>query len=413
MQDEKSSCLRRYGKAILWVLLDQWFVLAMGIVIIIASQVQVAAAHQVKKEIVVTYLSVSIIFFITGCTLPTRVLIDNYSRWTIHIFVQIQCFLMTSAIIFGIVSACATNRSFMDPGLLVGMIIGGCLPTTVSSNVVMTRQAHGNQALTVVETTIGNFIGPFVSPALVQMYISTGAWYSHFLPSSGSHYSEIYRRVFKQLGLSVYLPMVVGQIVQHIFPKATKKVFGDWKLNKLGSFALLAIIWSTFDQAFSSGAFSSVKADNKIFIVLISIAYFLIWFTVCFLLSILWLPKKDTIAVCYCVPAKSVAIGVPLSSLLFVGLSTTEESKLQIPMVIFQGIQIASASLMTIPFRRWVRAEEEQGEADEAKTVNAEKTSSDSTGPPNISQDVPIIHYKLFHHTEPQLSKLIAPTKDG
>jgi sodium/bile acid cotransporter 7 len=374
--------------ATLCILLDQWFVLAMGIVIIIASQVQVAAAHQAKKEIVVTYLSVIIVFFITGCTLPTRVLIDNYSRWKVHIFVQVQCFLMTSAIIFGIVSACATSRSFMDPGLLVGMIIGGCLPTTISSNVVMTRQAHGNQALTVVETTIGNFIGPFVSPALVQMYTSTGAWYSCILPSSGSHYSEIYRRVFKQLGLSIYLPMVVGQIIQHVFPKPTQKVFGDWKVNKLGSFALLAILWSTFDQAFESGAFSSIKADNKIFIVFISIAYFLIWFTVCFVLSVLWLPKKDTIAVCYCVPAKSIAIGVPLSSLLFVGLSATEESKLQIPMIIFQGIQIASASLMTIPFRRWVRAEEEQRDVNKAKSGDAEKTSSDSSGSLEVSRDV-------------------------
>ena len=356
----------------------------MGVVIIIASQVQVPAAHQAKKETVVTYLSVSIVFFISGCTLPTRVLVDNYSRWKIHLFVQIQCFLMTSAIIFGIVSACATNRSFMDPGLLVGMIIGGCLPTTISSNVVMTRQAHGNQALTVVETTIGNFIGPFVSPVLVQMYISTGAWYTTFLPSSVSQYSEIYRRVFKQLGLSIYLPMVVGQIVQHFFPKPTKKVFGEWKLNKLGSFALLAILWSTFDQAFESGAFSSVKADNKIFIVFISIAYFMIWLTACFFSSILWLPKKDTIAVCYCVPAKSIAVGVPFSSLLFVGLSRTQESKLQIPMIIFQGIQIASASLMTIPFRSWVRAEEE---AETAKVANVEKGSSNSFELPITSQD--------------------------
>ena len=384
MQDEQTSHFQRYSKFFHWLILDQWFVLAMGVVVIIASQVQVPTEHQATKETVVTYLSVSIVFFITGCTLPTRVLIDNYSKWKTHLFVQIQCFLMTSAIIFGIVSACATNRSFMDPGLLVGMIIGGCLPTTISSNVVMTRQAHGNQALTVVETTIGNFIAPFVSPALVQMYISTGAWYTKSLPLSGSHYSEIYRRVFKQLGLSIYLPMVVGQIVQHVFPNPTKKVFGDWKLNKLGSFALLAIVWSTFDQAFESGAFSSVKADNKIFVVFISIAYFLIWLTICFALSILWLPKKDTVSVCYCVPAKSIAIGAPLSSVLFVGLSRTQESKLQIPMVIFQGIQIASASLMTIPFRRWVRAEEE---AEKAKFENVEKGSSTSSGPPRTSRD--------------------------
>lgn len=209
MGEEQKSRFQRCARSVVWVVKDQWFLLAMGIVIIIASQVQVPATQQAKKETVVTYLAVCVVFFVTGCTLSPHVLFENYRRWKIHLFVQIQSFLTTSAIVFGIVSACATSRSFMDPALLVGMIIGACLPTTLSSNVVMTRQAHGNTALTVVETTIGNFIGPFLSPVLVQLYTSSGAWYTNFQPSgNGSDYSGIYRRVFKQLGLSIYLPMV-------------------------------------------------------------------------------------------------------------------------------------------------------------------------------------------------------------
>jgi hypothetical protein len=107
-------------KSILWYFKDQWFLLALGVLIAIASQVQVPASHQQLKETVVTYLCVSIIFLMTGCTLPTRTLIENYSRWKIHLFVQVQCFLMTSAILFGVVSAAATNKDFMDPGLLIG-----------------------------------------------------------------------------------------------------------------------------------------------------------------------------------------------------------------------------------------------------------------------------------------------------
>lgn len=53
-------------------------------------------------------------------------------------------------------------------------------------------------------------------------------------------------------------------------------------------------------------------------------------------------------------------------------------------MVIFQGIQIASASLMTIPFRRWVRAEEE---ADRVKVASVDKGGSDSSEPPGTSPD--------------------------
>ena len=120
---------------------------------------------------------------------------------------------MTSAVTFAIVSAAATNESFMDPGLLVGLIFTGCVPTTISSNVVMTRQAHGNTALTVVQSTIGNFLGPFLTPVLLTMYTSRGAWYTAFLPQEHGGYSEIYRRVFKQLGLSIFLPMVFPLIV--------------------------------------------------------------------------------------------------------------------------------------------------------------------------------------------------------
>jgi sodium/bile acid cotransporter 7 len=144
---------------LLTTLQDQWFLVGIGVVITIASQVQVPHEHQKLKETLTTYLSVSIIFFITGCTLDTRVLIQNYSRWKVHLFVQGQCFLMTSAIAFGVVSAAATKKDFVDPGLLVGLIFFGCVATTMSSNVVMTRQAHGNSALTVVQTTLGNFLG--------------------------------------------------------------------------------------------------------------------------------------------------------------------------------------------------------------------------------------------------------------
>ena len=145
---------RHYLCLIRWFLLDQWFLVALGFIILISSQVQVPKPQQAKKEVVVTYLCVALIFIITGATLPTKVLIQNYKRWKLHLFVQVQCFLLTSVISFAVVSLCATNPDFMDAGLLVGIIFTGCVPTTISSNVIMTAQAHGNQALTVVQSTL-------------------------------------------------------------------------------------------------------------------------------------------------------------------------------------------------------------------------------------------------------------------
>lgn len=133
----------------------------------------------------------------------------------------------------------------------------------------------------------------------------------------------------------------------------------DWKVGKLGSLSLLTIIWSTYDQAFRSGAFSSVKPDNLIFIVFISVGLFFLWLAVAILSSIIWLDKKTVISMAFVIPAKTPAIGVPISQVLFQGLSMLDQSKIQIPIVIFQGLQVGFSSLLTVPFRKWILPEEE------------------------------------------------------
>ena len=356
----KATCITQWA---LWFIKDQWFLLAMSAIILISSQIQVLASEQRIKRTAVTYLSVSVIFFINGCTLPTRLLIENYMRWKLHLFVQLQCYLVCSAATFAIVSVCATNPSFMDPWLLIGFLFVGSAPTTMSSNVVMTRQAHGNTALTVVQSVIGQFLCPFLSPVIVQMYLSSGAWYGQVL-QNGSGYGEIYRRVFMQLGISLFVPMTVGQIVQYLFPHACKKVFFEWKIIKLSSIALLTLVWQTFDQAFQSHAFESVKKSNIVFVVFICITLYLVWTVMCFTASIIWLPRKDVIACCYCCPAKALAMVVPLTSVMYINISPIEQSKMQIPAIIFQAFQVGIGGLMTIGFRRWVRSEEAHEEAE-------------------------------------------------
>ncbi len=160
----------------------------------------------------------------------------------------------------------------------------------------------------------------------------------------------------------------MGQVIQNVFPTYTKKVFGEWKVSKLASFALLILIWQVFDSAFETQAFTDVKGNNMVFIVFISIALFSIWAVISVGISLPWLSKEDTIAVAYCVPAKTPAMGVPLSVVMFSGLSTLTKAKIQIPLVIFQGLQIVGGSLLTIVFRNWVRPDEERADLETATT---------------------------------------------
>lgn len=66
----------------------------------------------------------------------------------------------------------------------------------------------------------------------------------------------------------------------------------------------------------------------------------------------------------YVVPAKTPAIGVPLSSVMFAGLQPITASKIQIPMAIFQGLQISIGGLLTLVFRRWIGEGEKEGNED-------------------------------------------------
>ena len=146
-----------------------------------------------------------------------------------------------------------------------------------------------------------------------------------------------------------------------------------FKLAKIGSLSLLIIIWQTFDQAFQTGAFSSLRTSNVIFIVFMPVLFYVIWISACFSLSIIWLSKRDTIAVAYCVPAKTPAMGVPISNVMFIGISPLVASKLQIPMVIYQGFQLAAGSLMTLAFRKWITSDEDRKDAEKETVVNREQ----------------------------------------
>ena len=56
---------------------------------------------------------------------------------------------------------------------------------------------------------MGNFLGPFITPPLLLMYTSDDNWYVKVIPDLGpGGFGELYKRVFKQLGLSLFLPLV-------------------------------------------------------------------------------------------------------------------------------------------------------------------------------------------------------------
>ena len=344
----------RFAKYAFNLAIQQWLLFGVIIVITIASQVQTPATQQNVKSEAVAYLCVALIFLITGCTLSIHEFRESISRWKVHLFVQIQCFLVTSAIVFGITSLLAMRRSLLSPGLLIGMITMGCMATTISSNVVMTLQARGNSALTVAQTTIGNLIGAIVSPALVVMYTSTPTWYNKAIPVGGIRWSAMYGRVLQRLGLSLYLPLCVGLLLQWHAPLACKTVLKDWQLGKVGGACLLVLLWQTLDTAFAMGAFQDIPAESVAILILLGIGFYCFFQAYTIASSMLWLNRRDVVAVSYCVTAKGLAVGVPLANAIFADADNQLRAVILIPLAVYQCIQLVGGAILVMPFKHWV-----------------------------------------------------------
>lgn len=83
-----------------------------------------------------------------------------------------------------------------------------------------TRNAKGNTESATIEVCLGNLLGIFITPLLLQMFLSSSDTWAFGAPvaqggKEGTEgLKEIYRRMGKQLGLSLFLPLVVGQGVQ-------------------------------------------------------------------------------------------------------------------------------------------------------------------------------------------------------
>lgn len=379
-----------YGSQIKSFLTEQWFFVLLTVFIVIAHSFPEFAKQggTIKAEYSIGYGAVAVIFLISGLSMSSKQLLVNVSNWRAHFSVLSMSFLITSSIIFGIALAIKwISNGEIDDWLLVGMIVTHACPTTVSSNVVMTKLADGNDILTLCEVFIGNVLGAFVTPALLQVYM-TGMWDfgnpSH-QPNGDLSIPQLYGKTMKQLGISVFVPLLVGQVIQNAFVKQTKWCLATLRLSKVSSFMLLLIMFQSFSTAFAQKAFSGVSDASIIFLVVFNVVIYLLFTIITFLYARpFWIKKwffeepdesstrlyrvgysifrpfyynrKDTVAIMLCGPAKTAALGVSLASSQY-GAHNPKLGIILVPLVLYQTEQVITANFLVGIMKRWIHAD--------------------------------------------------------
>ncbi|KAJ5800334.1 uncharacterized protein N7518_002402 [Penicillium psychrosexuale] len=358
-------------KRIASLILRQWLLIGIGVVCALAYCFPNVAKHGgiIRSEYSIMYGVIAIIFLISGLSIPRQKLIEHVLNWRLHLIVQAVSFLFIPALVLAIVHIiiAADTGNKIDRAVLAGYIFTACIPTTIASNVVMTRSAGGDDAAALVEVLLANILGPFV----------TAAWTIALMPKraefdpwryGGGNLGSMYREVFKQLGLSVLLPLFVGQVVRWTWPDRTAYVMQKTKLPKLSTVCLLLLIWATFSSCFATGALQTFSAQSIIFVVLFNILLYITLTAVCFFCSRpprifssrRWskpiferMSPEETIAVCFCGPAKSTALGIPLLYAMWQPVDLFIKAKTSVPVLLYTTEQICVAHFFVQMFRWW------------------------------------------------------------
>jgi sodium/bile acid cotransporter 7 len=141
-----------------------------------------------------------------------------------------------------------------------------CLPPPVSSAVILTQAAGGNEAAAVFNSAFGSVLGIFVTPLLLFQLVTcrkTTIVYpivnAFLFMQTGVSTAVSASSILSQLSLTVLLPLIVGQLVRRVLEQREKQRqhhrhrrlrFLLSRLSVLSRLALLLIIFTTFCDAF-------------------------------------------------------------------------------------------------------------------------------------------------------------------
>lgn len=353
-----------------------WFLIGLGAVTGIAAAYP-PLAHLIKSEYTVSYAAVCLIFLISGLSLKSKVIFTAVLDFKVHLLTQAFSLGVTPAIGLAVAKLLLLSDSF-DVNLAIGLTVAISTPTTISSNVLMTKQCGGNESAALVNAVIGNILGVFVSPALIFAFLKT--------ISTDAKYASIdYSGVFIKLMITVIAPLIVGQGIQFAFPQTTAKIvkMRNPSLAIINSSLLLLLVWSVMCETFSNNAFSQVNSTSLIGVIFVDLGLFILFSSSIFMIA--WLSglysKQDVIAIVMCGATKTVALGIPMINVLFQGNPAI--GVLSLPLLIYHSEQLIVGSFLVQIFAKWNReiVDGEQEDAAAVPVVDAEEeTRVDEAG---------------------------------
>ncbi|CAF1370078.1 unnamed protein product [Adineta ricciae] len=391
-QKEQLKCIytkkvtQSYRETIVKLLEKFWFLVGLAIAVVLAALFPSIGASNgpLHAEYTLKWGCVIVIFLLSGLGLPTRTLKNELFHYRLHIFTQTFNLVFIPLVVFGIcllLAETSFNKIF-----IAGIITMACTSTTISSNVIMTKNAGGNEAAALVNAVLGNVLGIVVSPALIWLFMSN----SNLNVLNEPYRIQDYLNVLMNLSITVLLPLIVGQIIHFIWTEQVTILRQRFHFTELNSLALLCLLWSILCDLFKSDSFKKVKIADILVIIILNALFYISFsllamffarapnvFRCCkrnqhndktlLLISSTdrhkktWIDRwrfsrEDTIAIMFCGATKTVAKGVPLINAVNSANNQQLIGLLALPLIFYHVEQLIIGAVEVLLLQYWLKS---------------------------------------------------------
>lgn len=287
---------------------------------------------------ILTTVAIAILFFLHGAKLSREAVMEGMLHWKMHALVFAFTFL-----IFPVLGLMAKPvlEPLLGQQLYWGFLFMCFLPSTVQSSIAFTSMAKGNVAGAVCSASFSNIIGMFITPILV----------SFFILGQSQHGFDPTKSII-QITLLLLVPFILGQILRpYIFPYMVK-VPSIVKAFDQGS--ILMVVYGAFSSAVVAGLWQQVSGITLLYLIIACS----VLLTIVMLLAF-YVPKwfgfnrADQVTIFFCSSKKTLASGVPMTQILFIGQPL---GMIVLPIMIFHQIQLMVCGVIA---NRWSKSTQE------------------------------------------------------
>ena len=263
------------------------------------------------------------IFFLYGLKLNFKKVIQDISNWRLHLLVQGATFVLFPFLVF-VFYGLAVNTEYY--ALWLSVFFLACLPSTVSSSVVMVSIAKGNVTSAIFNASISGLIGIVMTPLLMGFFLQQSG-------ESTLNQSEI----VMQLLLKVLLPIILGLLLHRFFVKVVNKY--SKIIAQFDKLIILLIVYESFSAAFLQNAFSSVSVQILMVLFLsLVLLFFLVYYILKFISNKMNFSREDTITATFCGSKKSLIHGSLF--VLILGIFDDQKVLFLLPILLYHSFQL-------------------------------------------------------------------------